>query len=120
MGGTATADSSGSRDTSSIFAELAIPVADTVDMQVATRFESTSDFGDELVGKFAVGWQASDNVLLRASASTTFKAPNLVAMNQPFIVRFNRNQQDYAKAVIDTDDDYVNDWIYRRAEGNSN
>lgn len=120
MGGTATADSSGSRDTSSIFAELAVPVADTVDMQVAARFESTSDFGDELVGKFAVGWQASDNVLLRASASTTFKAPNLVAMNQPFIVRFNRNQQDYAKAVIDTDDDYVNDWIYRRAEGNSN
>ena len=89
-------------------------------MQVAARFESTSDFGDEMVGKFADGWQASDNVLLRASASTTFKAPNLVAMNQPFIVRFNRNQQDYAKAVIDTDDDYVNDWIYRRAEGNSN
>ena len=120
MGGTATADSEGSRYTSSLFAELGVPLADTIDMQVAARYESTSDFGNEMVGKFAIGWQASDSVLLRASASTTFKAPNLVAMNQPFIVRFNSGQQDYAKAIIDTDDDYVNDWIYRRAEGNPN
>ena len=120
MGGTATADSSGSRYTSSIFAELAIPVTNTIDMQIASRFESTSDFGDELVGKFALGWQASNSILLRTSASTTFKAPNLVAMNQPFLVRFNSGQQDYAKAIIDTDSGYVNDWIYRRSEGNAN
>tara|TARA_Y200000002_G_scaffold382957_1_gene402238 strand:- start:102 stop:3482 length:3381 start_codon:yes stop_codon:yes gene_type:complete len=120
LGGSPTADSAAERDTESVFTEFSIPVLDNLDMQVAARYESTSDFGDELVGKFALGWQAHDTFLIRASASSTFKAPNLVAMNQEFLTRFNSNNTDYSKGISQDTSSYNSKWIYRRAEKNAN
>ena len=58
----ATPASSGSRTTSSFFGELQIPLLETVDAQLAVRYEDSDDYGDATVGKFAVGWQPLDQV----------------------------------------------------------
>lgn len=58
------------------FAEFALPVTDTIDVQLALRFE---DYGDEtgstLDPKIAARWQVNDWLALRGSASTTFRGP---------------------------------------------
>ena len=43
----------------------------------ALRYEDYSDFGSTLNGKLALGFRASDTVLLRGSLSTGFRAPSL-------------------------------------------
>ncbi|MFL2747551.1 MAG: TonB-dependent receptor [Gammaproteobacteria bacterium] len=120
MGGSPTDDSDGERDTDSLFTEFSIPVLDNLDMQVAARYESTSDFGDEVVGKFAIGWDATNTLLIRASASTTFKAPNLVAMNQAQMNRRNSGQIDYTSGIIKDSSSYNSEWIQRQTEKNAN
>ncbi len=120
MGGSPTSDSDGERDTDSLFTEFSIPVLDNLDMQVAARYESTSDFGDEVVGKFAIGWDATSTLLIRASASTTFKAPNLVAMNQATMNRRNSNQIEYTSGIIEDSSLFNSEWIQRQTEKNAN
>ena len=45
----ATPDSDGSRRTVSMFAELAIPVHETIDAQLAVRYEDSNDYGEATV-----------------------------------------------------------------------
>ncbi len=119
-GGSPTADSSGDRDTTSLFVEFVMPLSDSISTQIAARYEDTSDFGSEVVGKFAVGWNVSDSLLLRASASTAFRAPNLIALNQPYLQRFNSDQSDWSKTFTDSDAGELSNWTYRRALGLQN
>ena len=42
---------------------------------------------DSLVSKLAIGWEITDSVLFRASASTSFRAPNIVQINEKIVVR---------------------------------
>ena len=83
----ATPASSGSRTTTSLFGELQIPLHETVDAQLAVRYEDSDDYGDATVGKFAIGWQPIDQVKLRYSASETFRAPALILVNEGFLGR---------------------------------
>ena len=53
----ATPNSNGTRVTYSLFSELAIPVTETIDAQLAARYENSDDYGDATVGKIAIGWQ---------------------------------------------------------------
>jgi len=46
-------------------------------LQAAVRHERYSDFGSTTTGKLAGSFRATDDVLLRASASTGFRAPSL-------------------------------------------
>ncbi|MGZ3185153.1 MAG: TonB-dependent receptor plug domain-containing protein, partial [Telluria sp.] len=46
-------------------------------LQTALRYERFSDFGSTVNGKLAGAFKAVDGVLLRASASTGFRAPSL-------------------------------------------
>jgi outer membrane receptor protein involved in Fe transport len=118
-----TGDVSGSRDVSSIFAELQIPLAENVDVQLAVRHEDFSDFGNATVGKFALGWQASDWMNFRASISTAFRAPNIIQVNEKTVVRsgtrydraaFQVNAVQSVDNVIDSDSRYT---IQRMATG---
>ncbi len=84
-----TPDSQGSRNVTSLFSELQIPVLDNVDVQLALRYEDFSDVGNTTVGKFAVGYRPVDQVLLRASWSEAFRAPNLVTINEAGVARSN-------------------------------
>ncbi|MBT8444472.1 MAG: TonB-dependent receptor, partial [Gammaproteobacteria bacterium] len=90
-----TPDSSGSRNVLSVFSELQIPVLDTVDVQLALRFEDFSDVGSTTVGKFAVGWQPIPQLLFRGSWNEAFRAPNLVTINEEIVARQN-TRNDYA------------------------
>ncbi len=84
-----TPDNSGSRFTESFFAELQLPLHETLDVQIAGRYEDFSDVGDTTVGKIAFGWRPLDQVLLRGSYSTAFRAPNLITINETFTARSN-------------------------------
>ncbi len=90
-----TPDNSGTRRVGSLFSELQIPVFETVALQVAARYESFSDVGDTVVGKVAFGWRPVNALLLRASWSEAFRAPNLITVNEVIVARQN-NRTDYA------------------------
>ena len=114
----ATPDSSGSRTTYSVFSELAIPVHETVDAQLAIRHEDSSDYGDANVGKFAIGWQPIDQVKLRYSASETFRAPALILVNEGFLGRSSSTTDHLLRYVAGDNIDDDNYSMQRVTEGN--
>ncbi len=86
-----TGDSSGQRDVTSMFVELQIPILENVDVQLALRNENYSDLEDSnvTVGKSAFGYRPIEQILLRGSWSETFRAPNLVTVNEGLVARSN-------------------------------
>ena len=59
-----------------VFAELQLPVTDTVNVNFAIRHEAyQGNIGSTTNPKVAVKWQVADFLALRGSASTTFRAP---------------------------------------------
>ena len=84
-----TPDSSGDRRVTSFFTEAQIPILSNLDVQAALRWESHSDSGTTTVPKLAMGWRIIDPVLLRASWSEGFRAPNLVTVNEEIVARQN-------------------------------
>jgi len=118
-----TGDVSGSRDVVSVFAEMQIPVSDSVNMQVALRSEDFSDFGSTTVGKLALGWEITPGWDFRASISTAFRAPNIIQVNEKTVVRsgtkydraaYQVNAVQSVQNVIDSDSRYT---IQRMATG---
>jgi outer membrane receptor protein involved in Fe transport len=75
--GTEATQANGSRDNTAIFAELAIPVLDNVEVQLAVRHEDYSDFGTTTDPKIAFMWNPSDTLSIRGSFGTAFRAPSL-------------------------------------------
>lgn len=75
--GTEATQANGARDNTSVFAELAIPVLDTLEVQLAVRHEDYSDFGTTTDPKVAFIWQTTDSLSLRGSYGTAFRAPSL-------------------------------------------
>ena len=111
----ATPDSKGSRRTTSMFAELAIPVHETIDAQLALRYEDSNDYGEATVGKLAIGWQPIDQVKVRYSTSETFRAPALILVNEGFLGR-SSSQSDGLIEYLDPD--YNSYSMQRVTEGN--
>lgn len=67
-----------SQDVYALFGELAVPLADNFEAQLALRYEDYgSGIGDTIDPKLAVLWTVNDVVSLRGSVSTTFRAPTL-------------------------------------------
>ena len=67
-----------SQDVFAVFGELALPITDNLEAQVAVRYEDYgSEIGNTTDPKLALLWQPTDSLGLRASASTTFRAPTL-------------------------------------------
>ena len=90
-----TPDSRGDHNVFSAFTELLVPVHETLDVQLAMRFESFSDVGSTTVGKVAFGYRPIDMLLFRGSYSEAFRAPNLVTINEEIVARQN-NRTDLA------------------------
>lgn len=114
----ATPGSSGSRTTNSLFAELQVPIYETIDAQFAVRYEDSDDYGDATVGKFAIGWQPMDQVKLRYSASETFRAPAMILVNEGFLGR--SSSQNDALLEYASGDDYDGYSMQRVTDGNPN
>ena len=77
-----TPDSEGSRTVVSLFTEAILPVTDDLTVQVALRSETFSDVDDPIVGKIAVGYRLHPNFSLRSSVQQSYRAPNLVTLNE--------------------------------------
>ena len=120
-----TGDVSGGRHVTSLFTELQIPLAESANMQVALRNEDYSDSGNATVGKIALGWDIAPWAFFRASMSTSFRAPNIIQVNETTVVRsgtrydraaFQVNAVQSVENVIDSDSRYT---IQRMATGAS-
>lgn len=66
------------RDIWAVFGELAVPLADTLDLQLQARYDHYSGgVGGNFSPQAALRWQATDALVFRASAGTSFRAPSL-------------------------------------------
>ena len=113
-----TADSSGDRNVTSLFGELQLPLHETLDVQLAVRFEDFSDVGNTTVGKIAAGWRPIEQVLFRASWSEAFRVPNLVTVNESGVARSN-TRNDNVCFFADPDENILDcrHGIQRTAQG---
>lgn len=67
-----------SRAYGAVFGELDIPVMEKLNAQVATRVDKFPGFGAHLSPKLGLRFQPMKDLLLRATAESGFRAPNLV------------------------------------------
>lgn len=65
------------RDQYAVYGEFHVPLTDTIDTIWALRYDHYSDFGGDTNPKVSIRWRATDDLVLRASASTGFRAPSL-------------------------------------------
>ena len=67
---------SGARNIGSLFAEASIPLASTLEANVAVRYDHYSDFGGTTNPQVSLRWQPIPTLMLRASTGTGFFAPS--------------------------------------------
>jgi len=72
------ADIFGEQDVYALFGELALPINDDLDIQIALRYEDYGGTtGDTIDPKFAVSYRVNEDFSLRGSVSTSFRAPSI-------------------------------------------
>lgn len=76
-GGGAQSPGSGTRRVTALFAELAIPITETMETQISGRYDRYNDFGDTFNPQINFRYKPMTSLLVRASAGTGFKAPNM-------------------------------------------
>jgi len=112
MNSSPTPDTSGSRNVWSAFAEFSVPIVNedmnipgiqSLDFQIAGRFEDFSDVGNIFKPRIAMGWRPLDQLLVRASYSEGYRVPNLAQTNDGVTIRTRT----------------VNDWYYCQAQVNN-
>jgi iron complex outermembrane recepter protein len=69
--------SEASRSQWGAFTELYVPLTEQVQLQLAGRYDHYSDFGGTFNPKVALSFRPSDDLILRASWATSFRAPSL-------------------------------------------
>jgi iron complex outermembrane recepter protein len=85
---------SGSRNVSTIFSELVIPVASNVEAQIAGRYDRYSDFGNSFTPKLAIGWTPLTTLKFRGSFARGFRAPSLTEISRATTTGFFNNVDD--------------------------
>lgn len=65
------------RHSTAAYADVELEITERLKSQAAVRYEKFSDFGSTVTGKLAGSYKVSNDVLLRGSASTGFRAPSL-------------------------------------------
>ncbi|XOV83326.1 MAG: TonB-dependent receptor plug domain-containing protein [bacterium] len=66
-------------DVEAVFAELAVPLLDNLDLQLAIRYEDYGGLtGDTTDPKASIRWQATEALALRGSVGSTFRGPTPV------------------------------------------
>jgi len=71
---------SASRNISSLFSEIDMPLTKEVDVDIGVRGDHYSDVGSSVNPKFSVRYQPVSILTLRASYNTGFRAPSLIDM----------------------------------------
>ena len=71
------------RDVTSAYAELNVPVFDSLELNAAVRFDDYQGTGNKTVPKVSVRWRPNETILVRGSAGRGFRAPSLSELWQP-------------------------------------
>ena len=77
VGGSAGNSAGGNRDVTSIFFETLLPFGDNFELSIAGRSDDYSDYGSDFSPKVSGRWQATDDLVIRASWGEGFRAPGL-------------------------------------------
>lgn len=73
------------RDVSAVFFELSLPFLENIETQVAVRYEDYGgNIGANTSPKVAMSWRPLESLLLRASYSQSFRAPNIGIIHESF------------------------------------
>ncbi|PCH63061.1 MAG: hypothetical protein COC19_01740 [SAR86 cluster bacterium] len=81
------------RNIRAVFGELSIPFADSIESQIAVRYEDYGGgIGSEISPKFAMSWRPNDALIFRGSFSQSFRAPNVSIVQQGYRASSNRTQ----------------------------
>jgi iron complex outermembrane receptor protein len=72
-----------SRNVGALFAEVAVPVLRTLELNGAVRFDHYEAVGSSTNPKVGLRWQPLREVLVRASAGKGFRAPSLLDLHAP-------------------------------------
>ncbi|MFP7149767.1 TonB-dependent receptor, partial [Xanthomonas hortorum pv. gardneri] len=67
----------GERKVSALYAEVNLPLLQSLELQLAGRGDHYGDFGNAFSPKASLRWQPLDALLVRAAASRGFRAPSL-------------------------------------------
>ncbi|MDX1678283.1 TonB-dependent receptor domain-containing protein [Arsukibacterium sp.] len=59
------------------YAEIYAPLTDTIELQLAGRYDHYDDFGSTFNPKIGISWRPVDSLILRGSWATSFRAPSL-------------------------------------------
>ncbi|MDP2715837.1 TonB-dependent receptor [Rheinheimera sp.] len=70
-------DAEADRSQYAAYAEFNVPITDSLDVIAALRYDHYSDFGGDANPKLSLRYRATDDLILRASWSTGFRAPSL-------------------------------------------
>lgn len=87
-------DSYGDRRDNAVYAELNVPIVKTLEANLAVRYDDYSDFGGTWNPKVALRWQPTQQVLVRGSYNTGFRAPTLQDVYSPNSVTYTANPYD--------------------------
>ena len=80
--------------------EMSIPLMQSLEMQLAGRYENYSDFGDIAKPKVALGWTVIEGLRFRGSWAQAFRAPNLEQINATVVSRSN-TRTDWVRCQAD-------------------
>ncbi|MAD74623.1 MAG: TonB-dependent receptor [Rheinheimera sp.] len=70
-------DAAADRTQYAAYGEFNLPLTDELDMIAALRYDHYSDFGGDVNPKLSLRYRATDDLIVRASWSTGFRAPSL-------------------------------------------
>ena len=93
------------RKVTSLYAELLLPLladlpgVQSLEAQIAARYEDFSDVGSITRPKIALAWRPSDWLQVRAAYSEGFRAPNLIQLNSPG-TSITTSVDDYAEGIL--------------------
>lgn len=74
---------SADRKVSSAYAEFSLPLHDTIEVQLAARYDHYDDFGSTTNPKVAIRWQPIPYLVFRGSYSTSFSPPSFEELFAP-------------------------------------
>jgi iron complex outermembrane receptor protein len=101
----------------SLFGEVNVPVVQTLEANLAVRYDHYSDFGGTTNPKFTLRWQPAKALLLRASYGMGFRAPTLSDLFLPQTIGFDESFPDPIRCPVTGADEDCNG-VHTKGGGN--
>jgi iron complex outermembrane receptor protein len=99
--GRGSTEARGSRNIASAYVEFNVPLAKTLEMQLAARTDHYSDYGNSSTPKVGLRWTVHPTLLIRATYAKGFRAPSLPESGESNAFFFQQ-VQDTTRCAINT------------------